>query len=379
MTKLMVVAGEASGDLHGGHVVKALKARLPELELYGTGGQHLADAGVTLSHRAEDMAVIGFKEVLKNYSYYKGIFDELVASLDTQRPDAVLLVDYAGFNLRFAKEAKKRSIPVIFYVAPQVWAWKKGRVKTMKKVIDHLVVLFPFEVEFFAQEGMNAHCFGHPLLDIVRPTQSRDSFFTAQGLNLEEKLVALLPGSRRNEVEKHLPLLLDLAANLAKQVPGVQFVYPVAPTVSEESIKAQVDRSEVKVHLLRGETYDAVSAADFAVVASGTATLETAILETPLLIFYKVAATSYAIGRYLLRIKAIGLPNIVLGEAVVPEFVQSKTEPEKMADQVASYLKDPLLYAGQKRHLQRLREKLGLPGAYEKTAEFIQDLLEGRG
>jgi len=375
MTKLMVIAGEASGDLHGGHVIKALKAQLPDLELFGTGGTHLEEAGVRLSHRAEDMAVIGFKEVLKNYSYYKGIFNQLVAQLDEQKPDAVFLVDYAGFNLRFAKEARKRSIPVIFYVAPQVWAWKKGRVKTMKKVIDHLLVLFPFEVEFFANEGMNAHCFGHPLLDIVHPSQSREAYRQHHQLPNDQKLVALLPGSRKNEVIKHLPLLLEMAEHLATLVPGVQFLYPLAPTVPLDTIQAQVDACSVPVHLVQGETYDAVASSDFAVVASGTATLETAILETPLLIFYKVAATSYAIGRYLLGIKAIGLPNIVLGDAVVPEFVQSKTEPQKMAEQVAGYLSDPETYSIQKRHLKRLREKLGLPGAYEKTASFVTDLL----
>ncbi|OGH02112.1 MAG: lipid-A-disaccharide synthase [Candidatus Lambdaproteobacteria bacterium RIFOXYD1_FULL_56_27] len=375
MIRLMVIAGEASGDLHGGHVLGQLKTLIPDLEAFGTGGPLLAEAGVELYYRAEEMAVIGFKEVLKNYSFYKSIFDKMVSLLDQRRPDAVFLVDYAGFNLRFAKEAKKRGIPVVFYVAPQVWAWKKGRIKEMKKVIDHLIVLFPFEVEFFAQEGILAQCFGHPLLDIVKPTQSRADFCTKMRLDPQKKLVALLPGSRRNEVAKHLPVLVEMANHLAQQLPGVQFVYPLAPTVAYEEVQSILGQVHAPLALAQGETYNAVAAADFAVVASGTATLETAILETPLLIFYKVAATTYAIGKYLLGIKAIGLPNIILGESLVPELVQSNTDPKVMADLVYGYLQDPAAHSVLKAHLKRLREKLGLPGAYQKTAQTLGQLL----
>ena len=371
----MVIAGEASGDLHGGHVIKELCALLPELEVFGTGGAHLAEAGVELFFRAEDMAVIGFKEVAKRYSYYKGIFNQMVSKLDELRPDAVFLVDYAGFNLRFAAEAKKRSIPVIFYVAPQVWAWKKGRIKTMRKVIDHLIVLFPFEVEFFAQHGMKAHCFGHPLLDIVKPTVSTQSFRETHQLDMQRKLVALLPGSRENEIQKHLPLLVQMSALLSRLCPGVQFVYPLAPTVSMAVVEPLLECSEVPIYLVEAETYNCVASSDVAVVASGTATLETAILETPLLIFYKVAATSYLIGKYLLGIKTIGLPNIVLEQEAVPEMVQNKTDPKEMAYLVADLLKDPVSYQAQKDFLRQIRGKLGSTGAYHKTAEFMAQLL----
>ncbi|MDT8446012.1 MAG: lipid-A-disaccharide synthase [bacterium] len=374
MTKLMVIAGEASGDLHGGHVIAELKKLMPQVELFGTGGQQLEQAGTKLFYRAEDMAVIGFKEVLRNYSYYKGIFNDMVAKLDSERPDAVFLVDYAGFNLRFAKEAKARGIPVIFYVAPQVWAWKKGRVKTMRQVIDHLLVLFPFEVDFFAKEGITAHCFGHPLLDIVFPSTPKEAFRRELGLSEDQRLVALLPGSRRNEVLKHLPLLAEVARKLTTERPEIRFVYPLASTVKRSEVEPAL--TGLPISLVEGRTYDAVSAADLAVVASGTATLETAILQTPLLIFYKVTNTTYAIGKYLLGIKAIGLPNIVLGREAVPEMVQAKTEPDRMAEHLLRLLDDPQAYAAQKDHLAELLTKLGEPGAYAKTGKFLADLLQ---
>lgn len=373
MTKLMVIAGEASGDLHGGHVLAELKRRLPEVELFGTGGRLIEAQGAKLYYHAEDMAVIGFKEVARKYSYYKGIFNDMVAKLDSERPDAVFLVDYAGFNLRFAAEAKSRGIPVIFYVAPQVWAWKKGRVKKMKKYIDHLIVLFPFEVEFFAKVGITAHCFGHPLLDIVKPQRSTEEVRSELGMAPKDKLIALLPGSRQNEVIKHLPLLADVVRRLSAQRPELHFVYPIAPTIKKEQVAPSL--KDLPISLVEDRTYDMVAAADLAVVASGTATLETAILQTPLLIFYKVTATTYAIGKYLLGVKAIGLPNIVLGKEAVPEMVQSKTEPQQMAQKLLHLLEHPETYAEQKAHLADLKANLGEPGAYGKTGEFLAGLL----
>ena len=370
----MVVAGEASGDLHGGHVLNELRKKRPELEIVGTGGRHIEEAGARLFYRVEELAVIGFFEVAKRYRYYKAIFDDVVQQLDREKPDILLLVDYPAFNLKLAGEAKKKGIRIIYYIAPQVWAWKKKRVEKIKELVDELVVLFPFEVDFFKKEGIVAHCFGHPLLDIVQPDLDKDSFFFDQELDISKKTISLLPGSRRNEINKHLPLLFETAAQLQARNKELQFLMPLAPTVDDGLIEPFLGFSEVKVNIIKGNTYSAVAHSDFALVASGTATLETAILGTPEIIYYKSSAITYFIGKYLLQIKVIGLPNIIAGELIVPEDPHCQS-PEKLADMVQSYLEDEQTYRTLKTNLENIRSKLGNQGAYQKTAEFIHSIL----
>lgn len=366
----MVIAGEASGDLHGGNVLRYLKELQPNLAIIGTGGDRIAASGAHLYYRVEDMAVIGFSEVLKVYQKLKGIFNELLRHLDEEKPDAVLLIDYPAFNLKFAAEAKRRGIRVIYYVAPQVWAWKKNRVHRIKALVDELIVLFPFEVDFFLREGLNAHCFGHPLLDVVKPSMEKEAFFQKWDLDMNQTTVSILPGSRRNEISKHLPLLLQTAEQIRKTRSDIQFVYPLAPTVQMDPEIPALSNGGLPLTCVRDDTYNAVAHSDLALVASGTATLETAILQTPLIVIYKTTLTTYLIGKYLLRIQAIGLPNIIAGSEVVPEdphFVS----PEKMADKVLFYLENHQAYDLIRQNLIALKDRLGEPGAYRKTAEFL--------
>lgn len=374
MTKLLVVAGEASGDLHGGNVLKRLKTLRPGLELIGTGGEMISEIGATLYYRVEELAVIGFFEVAKRYGYYKGVFDTIVKKLDEEQPDAVFLVDYAAFNLKLAAEAKKRGIKVIFYVAPQVWAWKKKRIKKLKARVDTLIVLFPFEVEFFRNEGMTTHCFGHPLLDIVKPDCDKESFFVRWGLNSHKKHLGLLPGSRVNEINKHLPLLFETAKILNRQRNDLQFIVPLAPTVKSEVLQPFLAGSGLDLRIVTNDTYNAVAYSDFALVASGTASLETAILGTPEIIYYKSSLVTYLIGKYLLRIKMIGLPNIITGKVLVPEDPHFNA-PDKMADQIIDYLTDSEKYHRIKADIGRIKSQLGEPGAYQKTADYIHSIL----
>jgi len=370
MGKLMVISGEASGDLHGGNVIQRLKALRPDLEIIGTGGDMMAAAGARLFYRVEDLAVIGFSEVLKVYRYIKAVFDDLVRKLDEEKPDAVLLVDYPAFNLKFAAEAKKRGIRVIFYIAPQVWAWKKSRIHKIKALVDELIVLFPFEVAFFKQEGMKTHCFGHPLLDIVKSTLNKETFFQKWHLDPAKKTISLLPGSRKNEIAKHLPLLGETARLVARECNNIQFIYPLAPTVKSASVASQFKQSNPDIKLIEADTYNAVAHSDFALVTSGTATLETAILKTPLIVIYKSSMITYLIGKYLLRIKAIGLPNIISDKIIVPEDPHF-TSPRKMANQVKYYLENKDAYLEIKQNLIDLKGRLGEEGAYQKTAAFI--------
>lgn len=371
MHKLMVIAGEASGDLHGGFVVEELKKKYPSLELFGTGGKRLEAAGVELYYKAEELAVIGLWEVLKHYKFFKSVFNHLLEVLDERKPDAVLLVDYPGFNLRFAEEVKKRGIKVIYYVAPQVWAWKKNRIEKIKAFVDEMVVLFPFEVEYFKRESMPTHCFGHPLLDAVKTTQTKAETIEKWNLDPQKRLIALLPGSRRNEILKHFPLLVDAANRLAKERKDVQFALPLAPTVTKEEISHYLESAEASIQIVENDTYNVVGSAEFAVVASGTATLETAVLGTPMIIYYEVAPVTYFLGKYVLKIGMIGLPNIVAGREVVPELIQKDSHPEMIAEKLQDYLSDEVAYQTVCDDLADVKRKLGEPGAYEKTAEFI--------
>ena len=374
MTKLLVIAGEVSGDIHGGNVIQELRAFRPDLDIFGVGGEYLRSAGGRLFYRVEDLAVLGFVEVAKRYRSIKAIFDRMVRELDRELPDAVLLVDYPGFNLRFAEEAKKRGIPVFYYISPQVWAWKKGRVEKIKRVVDHLIVLFPFEVEFYAREGMEAHCFGHPLLDIVYPTADREETCFRWGLDPEKRLISLLPGSRENEIRNHLPLLYETAKILSDRRNDLQFVFPLALTVRKEAFSPFVNRGEIEARVVEGDTYNAVASSDFALVASGTATLETAILGTPLILFYKSTLSTYLIAKYLFKIQQIGLPNIVAGRSVVPEVLYGSS-PTKMAEKVLFFLENEGRYNTMRRDLIGVKDKLGEKGAYQKTARFIDSVL----
>jgi lipid-A-disaccharide synthase len=375
MAKLMVIAGEASGDLHGGNVILELNKLRLGLKLFGTGGDLLETAGVKLLYRVDDLAVIGFTEVMKRYGYYKNIFQQMVSKLDEEKPEAVFLVDYAGFNLRFAAEAKKRGVKVIFYVAPQVWAWKKNRVHKIKKYVDELIVLFPFEVEFFKQFGIKAHCFGHPLLDIAKPSLTKEEFEQKWNLPKQTKRISLLPGSRRNEILKHLPLLTELAEYISQQQRDIQLLLPLAPTVSKSEILHFSQRIKAEIQIIEQDTYNAIAHSDFAVVASGTATLETAILQTPLLIYYKVSPLTYFIAKYILKIKAVGLPNIVAGKDIVPEFVQHLSSMQNISTAIFNFLDDQGKYEQIKQDLYALKRELGERGAYAKTAALINGLL----
>lgn len=376
MQKLLVITGEVSGDIHAGHLARELKQINPELRIFGTGGPVLEEAGAELFYRVEQLAVIGFSEVVKVYRFIKRVFNEMVAKLDEERPDAVLLVDYPAFNLRFAAEAKKRGIKVIYYVAPKVWAWKKDRVNTIREVVDELIVLFPFEVSFFQAENVTAHCFGNPLLDTVKPTRTRDEFRQSCSVESDKILIALLPGSRKNELSRHMPLLIDTVKRLVAQKKGLRFICPLASEEDKKTLETTYAGDLDQVILVANDTYNTIAHSDFALVASGTAALETAILETPNFIFYKSSLATYLIGKYVVRIKAIGLPNIIADRIVVPENPRF-TSPEKMAEDVLDYLNHPEKIERLKRNLNEVKRKLGESGAYRNTAAYLSQLTDG--
>ena len=371
----MVIAGEASGDLHGGYLLKELLKLNPEIQIIGTGGTKMAATGANFYYDVKDLAVIGFWEVLKRYGYFKQIFDDIVSKLDAEKPDAVLLIDYPGFNLRLAAEAKKRGIKVIFYVAPQVWAWKKNRIKQIKQYIDELIVLFPFEIEYFKKEGMKTRFFGNPLLDIARVTENKSDVFKKYNLDENKITISLLPGSRKNEIIKHLSLVIDIAEHIRRQKKDVQFVIPLASTVHKSEIEKQLADAKTQISLVQGDTYNIVGYSDFAAVASGIATLETAVLQTPMVIYYKISVATYFLGKYILNIKTIGLPNIISGKKIVPELINNFATAPEISKIILDYLDSEDKYKEIKQDLSHLKFQLGTTGAYQKTAEFLSNYL----
>lgn len=370
----MIIAGEASGDLHGGVLASSLKELDPSLRLIGLGGEKMMYAGVETYRDIEDLSVVGLGEILRNLKKFKAVFRLLVEKLNSEKPDCVVLIDYPEFNLRFAREAKRRKIPLVYYISPQIWAWRKGRIKTIKSAVDKMVVIFKFEEELYKKEGVDVEFVGHPLLDVVSPMFSREEFIRRENLDGNKKIIALLPGSRQIEVIRNLPTMID-AALLIKTNLGrdIQFIIAKVPSVEDEIYENIIKRLDFPIPIIEGYPYDCINASDLTLVASGTATLETAILEKPMLIIYKVSLLTWAVGKMLVKIPDIGLVNIVAGKRIVPEFIQFDATPQKIADEAISLLSSPEKLNEIKTALKTIKEKLGKQGASERAAQIVLD------
>jgi lipid-A-disaccharide synthase len=372
---IMIVAGEASGDMHGASLVREMLKIDPALNFYGIGGNKLQEAGVKLLANASTMAVVGLTEVISKLRSILKIMNMMKKSLDKYRPELVILIDYPDFNLPLAKAAKKRGIKVFYYISPQVWAWRKSRIGQIKKTVSKMAVILPFEVDTYSQKGFSVNYVGHPLLDLMRPDYSKQESRKMIGLAENKTTIGLLPGSRVTEVKKLLPEILRAAEILARRIPNVQFVLPLADMLDEKIVAEITSGFSVKVQVIAGHTYEAISCADLAIVASGTATLETALLGVPMIIIYKISPLSYFVGKLFIRIKNIGLVNIIAGKTIVPELIQEKAN----AQSIASEAVDILTSAGRKKEmineLAAIRAKLGKPGAAIRAAQLALDML----
>lgn len=347
-----VIAGELSGDQHAAELVRELRRRRPELEVWGIGGDHLQAAGMSLTRHCRDMAVMGIWEVLKRYGFFRAIFRDVVTELRARRPSLVLLVDYPGFNLRLAKELRGSGIPVVQYVCPQVWAWKKGRIKTMAEVLDEVLCLFPFEPRLFDDTPLTATFVGHPLVASV------DAFLATPSEPLPwvegTRKIGLLPGSRSAEVERLLPTMLAAAAALQQQQPGVSFVLPASDADRAAQIEELLAHASTpqRFAVVVGRAREVMRQADAAWIASGTATLEAGLIGCPMVIVYRTAWLTYAIGKRVVKIDHVGLVNILAGKEICPELLQHAANPEALVAALA-----PLLAAGEEP--RAMREALG--------------------
>lgn len=375
--KVLIVCGEPSGDHHAAALVRALREKKPGMEFFGAGGPRLKAEGVDLVYDLTSIAVVGFFEVLKNLATFKSVFRRLLQEADRRRPDVAILLDYPGFNLALAKELHTRGIRVVYYISPQLWAWGKERIKAVRRDIDKMLVILPFEKDFYAREGVEAVFVGHPALDSVKPSLSRQEFLSRAGLDEGKITVALLPGSREKEVRALLPVMIESSRIINGYMPGkVQFVILRSPSVPESIFSECLRRSpSLPVACVTDMTYDGIAAGDFCLVCSGTATLETGILGTPMVILYKVHPLTWLYARLLIRIPFIGLVNIVSGRKTMEEFVQSACTPWNIADSVLPVLKDPERLASCRQELAGIRASLGEPGASRRAAEEIIKLL----
>ncbi|MBF0533215.1 MAG: lipid-A-disaccharide synthase [Candidatus Omnitrophica bacterium] len=373
---LMIIAGEASGDLHAGHLVLALKAQDPSLIFSGIGGEQMRAAGVHTYADLTKIAVIGFAEVLKHYQEFKRAFDLILDKIETTKPAAVILVDYPGFNLRLAKEIKQRGIRVIYYISPQVWAWKKNRVKLIKQYVDRMLVLFPFEKTFYEKMGVPVDFVGNPLVDTVQAVTTKAEFLASVGMTDYQFTVGLLPGSRPQEIERHLPTMLAAARRLAEEFPMLQFLVIKAPTIALPAIeKYTTTLPAMRLKIIQTNTYDAINACDVCCVASGTATLETALLLKPMIVIYKTSWLTWALAKCVIRIPNIALVNVVAEQRVVPELLQHNANPGRIARELKSILTDDERMEKITEELRAVREKLGEGKASQKAAQTILNLL----
>jgi lipid-A-disaccharide synthase len=369
--RLLLVAGEASGDLHGGNLAHALHAQLPTLQLLGVGGRRMRQAGVELLFDIRDLAVVGAVEAVHSLRTLWAVYRRLLAEVERTPVDAVLLIDFPGFNLKLAKALAQRGIPVLYYIAPQVWAWHPRRLKKIQRRVRQLFVILPFETALYREAGIEAEFVGHPLLDLVPSSGAKADACTHCGLDPEAPVVGILPGSRRSELHYLLRPMLKAAAQVRAHMTTAQFILPLAETLQPADVQETLETAPIPVRLVQRQTYEAMQAADVLLVASGTATLEAALIGTPMVIVYKAHLLTYLLARLVMQVSCIGLPNIIAGRVIVPELWQSDVTAENMAAQALALLTSPERATAMRMELGTLRNQLGSAGVSERVASGI--------
>jgi lipid-A-disaccharide synthase len=368
--RILIVTGEASGDLHGAHLAKAIMALDPTTELVGIGGPSMRAAGVNLVPGVPQLDVMG----LIGLSAIRAVLQRIRAIrrvLKAEAWDLVVLIDNPGLNFHFARVAKAAGRRVLYYIAPQVWAWRPGRMKWIQRRVDHVVVILPFEPELYHRAGVRCTFVGHPLLDMVAPHYDRTKLRREFGLSESARVVGLLPGSRVREVEMLLPVLLKAAAQLVLAEPGTQFILAQASSIDDNLIQTLLRDSPVPVRVVHDRATEVMALSDVLLIASGTATLQAAVVGTPMVLLYKTSPLTYRLARWLITVKWIGLVNLVGGRLIVPELVQDEATDERLCREVLHLLRDPSAYNEMKEGLRQVRLSLGEPGASNRAAQVV--------
>jgi lipid-A-disaccharide synthase len=371
---VLVSCGEPSGDLYAGDLVRHLRERAGPLEVFGLGGDRLKAEGGRLLAHVSDLAVVGLLEVIRHLRHLKGVFRSVLAEVDRDPPAVAVLVDYADFNLRLARELKKRGVPVVYYVSPQVWAWRRGRVKEIRANVAQMIVIFPFEEPLYREAGVPVTFVGHPLVDLARPASDPAAFLSAEGLDPARPVLAVLPGSRRQEVAHNLPPIAGALRLLVQRRSELQVALAVAPSLDPTLFDRELAGLPVK--RIAGHTHEILGASSAGIVASGTATVEASLMDLPMVVVYRVSPLTYALGRPFVRVPHYAMANLLAGREVVKELIQGGFRPEAVSDEVLALLEDPGRRELVRRGLSEIRARLGPPGASGRAAAVVARFLE---
>ena len=374
--RFLIVAGESSGDMHGSGLVNALKKKYPNCDFNGLGGKRMREAGVKTFFDIDRMGAVGVVEVIADLPHYLNVYRKLVLEIKSGNYDAVILIDYPTLNLRLAKTCHKYSCPIFFFISPQVWAWRKGRIKQIQQTVDKMFVIFPFEETMLKKEGVNVEFVGHPFVETVKTSMTREEAMKEFLLDSNKKTIGLLPGSRNNEIKFLLDLMINSASEIKKNINQSQFILPVANTLDITAIRKRLKLSPVEIVVVEGQSHDVINCCDFLIIASGSATLEAGILGCPMVIVYKLNWITYWLARVLVKIKLYGLVNIVAGEEVATELIQSKATVENITKEVLSILTTSEKEECLRNRLLQIRSSLGEPGVLDRVAVGILDFLE---
>jgi len=373
--KIFMVAGEASGDNHAARLIRAVKKAMPGLRVEGLGGEKMRRAGCELRYDLVSMAVMGFVQVLRNIRFFKNLLRETAEYIEKERPDALVLVDYPGFNMRLAHKAKKMGIPVIYYISPQIWAWRPGRINRIAELVDKMMVILPFEEEIYHKAGVDVVYVGHPLIDSISESEPDPGFLEGIDIPDGESVIGLLPGSRKQEITKFLPVLLETARIIRAKAPEARFLIPCSSVGNMDTTKEIIGDADLPISLFLGRIHGVARASRCCIVSSGTATLEVACFLTPLVVVYKTSHLLWLLSRRLLQVDNISLVNIIAGKEVVPEMLQYRMRPELIAETALDLCRDGEKREKMMEELKTVRDRLGGPGASERAARVVCDFL----
>jgi lipid-A-disaccharide synthase len=370
MPRILIITGEASGDLHGANLAKALKTLDPNVSIAGIGGAAMQAAGVQLIQSIAQLDIMGMVGPLALLAVARRLW-AMRRLFRSERWDAVVFIDHPGLNLRYAYFAKAAGLRVLYYIAPQIWAWRPGRIYWIKRRVDHVMVILPFEKAIYDRAGIPCTFVGHPLLDAVAPSYDREALRRTFGLEPQGRVIGLLPGSRKGEVQALLPILLDAAERLLRREPTTQFVLAQASTIQDNLLRDLLRSSPVPVRVIKEQASEVMAVSDLVLVASGTATLQAAVVGTPMVLLYRTTPVTYRLARLLIRVKWIGLVNLVADRTVIPELIQTEATAQQVYAQAVRILDDRSVYDEMTRSLAQVRAQLGEPGASIRAAEVV--------
>jgi len=377
--KILTVAGEFSGDAHGGEILVHLKKILPDLEITGIGGDTMVAAGMKMLLHISQLQARGLLEVVRHLPKHFRLLKDLDRLLDRERPDALLLIDYPGFNLRLARVAKRKGIPVLYYSSPQLWAWRGGRMRMVQRWVDRIIVLFPFEETLYTSVGVDAVFLGHPLVGVEADAKSVQALRKKLGNAKKEPIIAVMPGSRPSELERNFPSMLQSIALIRESGFKGRFVVPLAPTLTVDRAKRHMEKTGIEIEILEDAFLPLLKVADFGLVASGTATLQVGMAGIPFIVVYRVSQFTYRVAKWFAYIKHISIVNILAGREIVPELLQHKFTPERLCEIFLRIVNNEKRLQEMKKDLKAVKDSLGKPGAYKRAADEIAKFLKNLG